>query len=194
MKKILFTFIVVLLCTAGIAGAQSDNLDWGFNIDGVTYCFDGLDCTSDIIGDSGGLTGIGDLPASIDTSGIDLVDENLLSATGLGTVSITVVGEGPHVVIFYIDQDLGVDAYDENGAAVNSPLSGQTWEIDEPGIGDSGNGTSGITYIGDLLQFGFVIDGILDNQVFYDAIDDQSLGHNGDTAMALGWNFDLAAG
>jgi hypothetical protein len=194
MKKILLTLIVVLLCTSGIAVAQSDNLDWGFNVDGVTYCFDGLDCTFDIIGFSGGLTGISDLPSSIDASGIDLTDLTNLTATGLGTASITVEGAGSHVVIFYIDQDLGVSAYDENGAPVNSPLFGQMWEIDEPGDGDSGNGTAGITYFGDLLQFGFVIDGILDNQVFYDALDDQFLGQNGDAAMAIGWEFDLING
>ncbi len=30
--------------------------------------------------------------------------------------------------------------------------------------------------------------------VFSDAVDGQSLGHDGDAAMAIGWNFDLNAG
>jgi len=38
---------------------------------------------------------------------------------------------------------------------------------------------------------------VLDNQVFFDAVEPpggQSLGHDGDAAMAMGWDFELAAG
>ncbi|UCD35146.1 MAG: hypothetical protein JSU90_12785 [Nitrospiraceae bacterium] len=196
MKTFIAIAAAVLLFVSGVAGAQtvSLNMDWGFNIDGETYCFDGLDCTYDIIGYTGGLTGIGDLPSFIDVTGIDLIDITNLNPTGLGTVKIMVEGAGTHSVIAYFDIDLGADAYDENGMALNDPVVGQTWEIDEPGDGNSGNGTGGIPYFGDLLQFNLVIDGMLDNLVYHDAVDGQDLPGNGDAAMAIGEEFDLADG
>lgn len=201
MKTVITIAAAVLLLVPGIAGAQtvSKNMDWGFNIDGDTYCFDGLDCTYDIIGASGGLTGIGDLPLFIDVTGIDLIDDDItkLNATGLGTATVNVLGAGPHSVSAYFDNDLGDDAYDENGAAVGSQAAGQSWEIDEPGDGLSGNGTLGLLYVGDLLEFNFVNagnPGVLDNQVFYDDFDGQFLGHDGDAAMAIGEEFELADG
>ncbi|UCD36496.1 MAG: hypothetical protein JSU90_06635, partial [Nitrospiraceae bacterium] len=188
---------LIILLTAVNVSAQSYNLDWGFNIDGTSYCYDGLDCTFDFVGYSGGLTSRDQLPPVIDTSGIELIDFQNSFASGLGTATVTIDGAGLHFVIFYVDQDLGplyTDSTDENGGPFGILPVGEMWEVDEPGDGASGDGTLGLTYFGDLIQFNFVIDGILDNTIFFDALDNQFLGHNGDTAMALGWNFELSAG
>ncbi|UCD36497.1 MAG: hypothetical protein JSU90_06640 [Nitrospiraceae bacterium] len=198
MKKILVITGLVLV-TAFMAldtHAQTINFDWGFNVDGTSWCFEGIDCDNDIVGFNMNMAGISSLPSFIDVSAIDLIDEDFLTTpthTGLGNARVTVEGAGSHFVVGYFDIDIGSNGFDETGSAMGTPAAGQTWEVDEPGDGNSGDGTAGKAYVGDLLQFNLV-ENTLDNMVFYDALDDQFLAGRGDTALAMAWNFTLNAG
>jgi len=103
--------------------------------------------------------------------------------TGLGSITITVNTEGAHTVIGYFDHELDEATntfFNESGSANGAPEAGQTWEIDEPGdvFGDIfANYDASDATTGSLLD-GMVFDGIID-------IDD--------VAMAIGWDFVLAA-
>ena len=44
------------------------------------------------------------------------------------------------------------------------------------------------------IYFDNFLDSTLDNRIFYDAFDDQSLSDPDDVSMAMGWDFSLAVG
>lgn len=100
-------------------------------------------------------------------------------ATGFGTLTVTFNpgSAGTYKILSFFDYD--IDAaddtfYNEYGAASGSPAAGQSWEIDEPGYS-----------FGDIYA-NFIaadLDGL--NGVTAAAIDD--------VAMAMGWEFALAA-
>ncbi|MBU1709487.1 MAG: hypothetical protein KKE17_05730, partial [Proteobacteria bacterium] len=190
MKKILPVIIAIGFLLLGsssgyAADAVKDLFDWGFNIDGTTYCKEGP-CDFDNINN------LGELPASINAAGFDF-------STGLGTIIITITGEGSHQVIAYFDHDIfepgsDPDVDDPNnvtGDAVGTVPSGLIWEIDEPGFGSTNLGDRGYPYFGDI--FSNFKAGTLDNQVFYDYLDNQYLDVPDDASMAKGWNFALSA-
>ncbi len=166
--------------------AEIGLFDWGFNIDNTTYCRGGP-CDFDVLS-TGNLAGPGDLPGILNTSGFDF-------NTGLGTIEATFTGTGNHQFFAFFDHEIdelinGIS--NETGSILGNPAAGQTGEIDEPGFGAVGIGTGGTQYFGDI--FDNFLTGQLDNQFFFDAIDNQSLvSSSDDVSMAMGWNFDLLA-
>ncbi len=144
--------------------------DWIYHIDGaVSYYGDPL-------------------PGSVDTTAFDEV-------SGLGRIDISLTGAGNHRVALWLDHEIEESTNtfaNEQGAAIGTAVSGLSWEIDEPGFGSFSDGTAGSPYYGDVVSN--VEAGLLDDQVFYDAVDDQSLLAPNDVSMALAWDFTLAAG
>jgi len=110
-------------------------------------------------------------PAGVNCSAFDAV-------TGLGTISFTISGPGTHSSLLFVDHEIDElvnTFFNEYGAAPVSPLAGQSWEIDEPGY-----------------AFGNIY-----NNFHAGALDNSNgvpLSAPDDVSMALGWNFNLAAG
>lgn len=164
---------VLLLGLVGGASASGISLvDWGYQIDGLTS-----------VGSYGDPT-----PGGVDDTSFDYL-------SGLGSIDISITGAGTHSVDLWLDHEIDEPDntfFNETGEAVGTLAAGQSWEIDEPGFGSSQNGTAGTPYIGDIFDnFSF---STLDDQAFYDAIDNQYLAPPDDVSMALGWDFMLAAG
>lgn len=101
-------------------------------------------------------------------------------ASGLGSVSVAVSGAGAHFVGLYVDYEIDEEIntfFNEYGSTSGTAGAGQTWEIDEPGF----NPPFGDIYTNFFAQ-------ALDNTNSV-----PSTAPN-DVAMALGWDFVLAAG
>jgi hypothetical protein len=131
--------------------------DWAVNIDGVLSEHFGGDVW----------------PAVADVSGFD-------TATGLGTIAVTVSGPGAHFVGLFLDHEIDetVNGFtNETGASFGSPAAGQSWEIDEPGWVN-----------GDI--YGNLTSGSLDNTIGTSVYGDTTFPD--DVSMAIGWNFVLA--
>ena len=126
--------------------------------------------------------GISDYYAPIGSpsiSGLDLSGFN--TATGLGSIAYQVSGTGSHYVGAFFDNeiDLAGNGYlNEIGSSHGSALSGQTWEIDEPGYGGVGG------YTGDIYDD--IINSALDNSV--------GTATANDVSMAMAWSLTLASG
>ena len=102
--------------------------------------------------------------------------------TGLGTLQYTVTGAGTHDFISLVDDeaDFARGPFNDSGAVVGSPASGQTWEIGNPestGAGSIRNNAANSAPGSDLLGNA--------NDV---------PGGDVDIALALGFDFTLAAG
>ncbi len=180
MRRIVILIIALTCVVFSVSGvqAQIELSSWGFNVDGTTYCLNEALCNNN-------LTDPGGLPSFINPS-------NFFD-TGLGSVNVNVSGAGNHTVIGFFDYDLGTDFDDEIGAASGTPMTGQAWEIDEPGFGSSQLGSEGDPYVGDIFEN--FLDDLLDNDVFVDNIGGQFLvNQQDDASMAIGWDFDLNAG
>jgi len=98
--------------------------------------------------------------------------------TGLGTLRCSALGGGGQYVIVLLDHDIDVPIntyFNEYGEAVGTPMTGQSWEIDEPGY-----------VFGDIYDH--VQAGTLDNS------NGVPVGLPDDVSMALGWAFDLPPG
>lgn len=96
---------------------------------------------------------------------------------GLGTVTVSLSGAGPHYVGLFVDHEIDETSntfFNEFGATSGSAAAGQSWEIDEPGY-----------IFGDI--FSNLIASSLDNSngVPGSAPDDVS--------MALAWDFNLGS-
>jgi hypothetical protein len=108
------------------------------------------------------------VPPEVDLSAFD-------TGTGLGTITVTIAGLGPHNVHLFVDHEIDeyINTYfNENGLASGTPAAGQSWEIDEPGW-----------VYGDIyVNFE---NGTLDNS---NALPDPL---RDDVSMAMGWDFDL---
>ena len=165
ITKRLSLVATALMLTTGPASAAMVTLDdWGFNIEGTTYCafgpcdfntFDTLDTSI--------------LPPQVDTSGFML-------DSGLGTISVGFSTAGSHDFVGFLDHSIGDNSFfNEIGMASGAPEVGQTWEIDEPGF-----------VFGDIFTHFLIGPGALDNSVGAAFPDDVS--------MALGWSFVLEAG
>jgi hypothetical protein len=149
MRKIAIVLFAALVLGFGVSTASAVTIglyDSGFNKDGI---YPG--------------------PAGINLGGFN-------TATGLGTITATVIGAGSHYLIAFFDHEIDEALntfYNEYGAVNGVAAAGQSWEIDEPGY-----------VYGDIYE-NFKA-GALDNSngVPSSAPDDVS--------MALGWNFILA--
>ena len=184
-KFLLSGFGVFLLAFGSVGQAAPIQLyDFALNIDDDIY---------DIVFSYEPLNAV---PAGVDASGFAYIGQDPLdgpAATGLGSIIITITGVGMHNILAYFDHELDedVNGFDnESGGTGGAAAAGQSWEIDEPGFGNEDD------YYGDI-RYNFE-DNALDNRVFYDAIDDWTLGGASDrdfddVAMAMGWNFTLAA-
>lgn len=150
MKKlgfVFFSFLLICLVSSTASAAIIDLAEYSINIDG----------TEDYMGTA---------PAGFD------------DMTGLGTWAVTLSGAGDHSVLGYFDHEIDEDIntfYNEFGAAVGTPGTGQSWEIDEPGWS-----------FGDIYT-NFQA-GTLDNS------NGVPSGSPDDVSMAMGWDFNLAAG
>ena len=158
MEKKIMKKSLVLLAAMAATNAMPLNaatlFDWGVNIDGGTVCLDGFSCDSTT------------LPASVDASGFNFT-------TGLGTVSYTITGNGAHYTSLYVDHEVSPDFLDEFGNSTGAIASGQSWEIDDPFLGDI---------------FTNFLASNLDNS---NAVPANPIN---DVAMALAWDFTLGAG
>lgn len=153
MKKPLVLFAAMAAANAMPLNAAT-LFDWGVNIDGSIACLDApFSCAS------------ATLPASVDASGFDF-------ATGLGTISYTITGDGAHYTSLYLDHEVDPEFLDEFGSSTGVVAVDQTWEIDDPFLGD---------IFGNFLTSGL------------DSSNTVSAGDN-DVSMALAWDFILDAG
>lgn len=172
MKGTWMVLVAVVLASLGLAGGHADAAlvdlyDWAFYIDGVIYA--APDTYSPPLA--------GQLPGNINTSLFSFSSEPG-SGGGLGQITISITGTGPHSVIAFLDHEIvetGNTYYNEYGAYTGALADGQSWEIDEPGWS-----------YGDIYEN--VTAGALDksNGVPSSTPDDVS--------MALGWNFSLLSG
>lgn len=111
-------------------------------------------------------------PAGVNLAAFD-------TTTGLGSISVSLAGAGSHYVALFVDHEIDETIntfFNEFGAtSAAAPGSGQSWEIDEPGY-----------VFGDIFTnfSASALDG--GNGVPGSAVDDVS--------MAMGWDFNLAAG
>ncbi|RLJ15765.1 hypothetical protein DJ030_18010 [bacterium endosymbiont of Escarpia laminata] len=163
----------VLGLAAFSSHAEVDLKDFGFNIEGTFSA--------------------AAVPASVDVSGFDML-------TGLGIVTATITGTGDHFFGGWFDHEIDQASnspFNETGWATGTLGADQYWEIDEPGWGSPTNGSAGVPYIGDIywnIENSAPGLSYLDNQVFYDWNDDQTLTPPDDVSMAMGWDFTLAVG
>ncbi len=203
MKKLLAITIMVWLMICSVSASQAGEpeiYDWGFNIDGTSYCIDACDFDSADNSDPLSL-----LPSFIDISEFDLaMDFGASVGTGIGTITITLctdtldplclepVTPGEHTVVVFLNHDIfdldptpdHVYFVNETGAIFGTPELGQKWEIDDPDFGNIINHFF-ITERSDQTIAGSQ----LDNDVFDGFTDTES-----DVSMAMSWDFSLAAG
>ena len=129
--------------------------EYGFNIDGTV--------TSDAA-----------------PTGVDIGAFN--TATGLGSINITITGAGLHTFDAFFDHEIDQTTntfFNESGAASGVLGAGQSWEIDEPSFVD-----------GDIFDNFLVsaLDNGIGTSIFGDTI------FPDDVSMAMGWDFNLLAG
>lgn len=122
--------------------------DWGFNLDGTVY--DSLNFTP------------GTLPASIASAGFDFT-------TGLGSINISISGSGSHYVGSFFDHDISL-VFNDAGGTSGAPVAGQSWELDDPLLGDISSNFNA---------------SLLDNT-------NSVSGSPSDVSMAMAWDFTLA--
>jgi hypothetical protein len=95
--------------------------DWGFNVDGTTYCNLGP-CDNDGVAP-------GTIPG-IDVSGFDFL-------TGLGSIEFSISAAGSHSLVGYFDHEIDEPIntfFNETGFTSGTAAAGQSWEVDEPGF------------------------------------------------------------
>jgi len=152
-SKILASFTLAMFVVSGTAQSAVIGLfDWALNIDGVI------------------ITSADPLPSSVNATGFDFT-------TGLGNLSVTHGGVGTHTVDLFVDHEIdsAITLWtNEVGSVTSAPVSGQTWEIDEPGYG---------------VVFGDIYDNFVASSL------DNSIGQPGveDVSMAIGWDFSLTS-
>ncbi|MEM9057484.1 MAG: PEP-CTERM sorting domain-containing protein [Pseudomonadota bacterium] len=168
MKKNLRAINIALAAATSMgmaSAAQAASIDlaeFGLNIDGTTYCPMGCDVD---VSELGGVPGVND-------GGFDY-------DSGLGTISVSITGTGPHSLVSFFDHDIDQTIngfFNEIGASSGTAAAGQSWEIDEPG------------FIGGDI-FGNFANDTLDNGIF-----DSVVSQPEDVSLALGWAFNLADG
>jgi len=99
-----------LVTAIQVQAGEVSLFDFAFNIDGVV--------TSQAS------------PAGVSIAGFD-------TGTGLGTITVSLGGVGPHYVGLFVDHEIDETTntfFNEHGATSGGALAGQSWEIDEPGF------------------------------------------------------------
>jgi len=151
MKKLLVLFAAMAVTNAmPVNAAVIELFEGGVNIDGSVQIFPAV-------------------PPEVNTSLFDFT-------TGIGTISYTITGAGSHYASLYVDHqidDLINGFFNEYGATTGTPAAGQTWEIDDPFLGDIFT-----NFVGSDL----------------DGLNGVPQGSEDDVAMALAWDFTLGAG
>lgn len=107
-------------------------------------------------------------PAVVSLGGFD-------TATGLGTVTVSLSGPGSHYVGMFSDHEIDEAIntfFNEYGATLGTPAAGQSWEIDEPG------------YV-----FGDIYNNFLASAL--DGTNGVPVGSPDDVSMAMAWSFIL---
>jgi MYXO-CTERM domain-containing protein len=105
-----------------------------------------------------------------DTTPVGVV--SALDASGLGSVTVTVTGAGPHSVLGFFDYEIDEALntfFNELGGSAGAAATGQSYELDEPG-----------------WVFGDIFDNFLAN-----TLDNTVLAGPEDISMAMGWSFLL---
>ncbi len=150
-KTLFLCFIFFIFSTSGASAVQFELFDWAFSIDGTAH--------ESWLGDSMPVSGT-------------LTD-------GLGTLTWQTDEVGSHSFFAFFDHQIDADFntyFNEHGDVSGVPVTGQSWEIDEPGY--------------DLYNPGDIYDnalaGSLDNT--------NSVSNINDVSMAMGWDFSLAEG
>lgn len=141
---------LALLTASSASAATIDLFEYAFNINGTVTN--------------------GAAPGGVNVGGFD-------TATGLGTVTVTLNTVGSHYVAFFVDHEIDQATntyFNEYGSVVGAPGGGLTWEIDEPG------------YV-----FGDIYDNFLNSAL--DGLNGVPVGFEDDVSMALAWSFDLLA-
>lgn len=195
MKKFQIGCLVLFFLCGGLGTAWgADDVDlWEavFNIDGTVHRY---------LGDAGTWktyvdNGLGSWQPSSQPSALTGLFE---WSTGLGSLSWTTSGAGPHTFVAFFDHDIYENDntfFNETGSAVGTPASGQTWqqtwEIDEPGyVADGGKPSGTDNYSGNIYDHLLKGPGLLDGEVFLNS-DTGKSAMTDDVSMALGWNFSL---
>jgi len=152
VKKLGIIILAAMLVgfLAAPAAATFDLFEYVFNVDGVV--------SDSAFGDP--------LPPGVNMGGFDDI-------TGLGSITVNVVGGGMHYVGLFVDHEIDEAIntfFNEYGAANGALAAGQSWEIDEPGFA-----------FGDIWDN--IYAGSLDNS---NAV---PMGLEDDVSMALAWGF-----
>lgn len=156
MKSFFFVLTVnfIVFACSSVSALTLSLADWAFNINGATY--------EAWYGDP--------LPANFNEDSFDW-------ETGLGELAITFgPGKpGDYFVTGFFDHEMVESSntfFNEYALEINTPASGQTWEVDEP------------VFDGDIY------DNVLAGQL--DTINSVSSNSADDVSMAIGWNFSLS--
>jgi len=122
--------------------------------------------------------------SGLNTAGFD-------QTTGLGSLTLTYnPGPGTYFVTAYFDLELGVPFFNEYGTVTGSPVSGQSWQIDDPWFGTIfGNAQ------GNSLDNTNHIAGAVDNYLGScgSVYDPGCANSNDDVSWAMGFAFTLGA-
>jgi hypothetical protein len=153
--------------------------DYLFNVNGSSYCPD-FTCSGSL------------LPGGLDTSAFDL-------STGLGTLVWTFNpgAAGAYFFDAFFDHELHGPLFNEFGTVSGAAGTGVSWQIDEPGFGDSNRlGTIFDNAMANALDNTDHVPGTTSN--FLNDCGGNSGGApdsscNNDVSMAMGFNFALAA-
>lgn len=172
MKKTKFLLLTFVLTLFGAAVAWAtptvDLQEWGFNINGTIY-------DNQVYGHTSA-----DLPVNFNTSGFDFV-------TGIGTITATFTTPGTYAVVGFFDHEMNQSVngwMDETSAQVGLRPTGLSFQSETPN---------------DVRNKWFYNGAPLQNAVEFGPAQD-GMGLPGgaqtpnDIAMAIGWNFILAAG
>ncbi len=172
--------LMILLFGASTVSAVPMLFDWAININGDLFTAPNTYSGPDL----------GQLPDYVDYSGFDW-------NAGLGTIAMTYdpAVADDYFLISFFDHEIEepVNSYfNEFGTATGAPVSGQSWEIDEPGYVFGDIRTS---YLEDppgsgiwvVKTVGNVENGALDN---YNNVPEN---FEDDVSMALGWDFALTS-
>jgi len=158
MKKFRLSCAVCALYTLSFSVADAATIDlfeWALNIDGAV--------SNPTQGDP--------IPSGVNVAGFN-------DSTGLGAISITIIGAGSHAFDAFFDHEIDEAIntfFNENGAVTGASAAGQSWEIDEPGF-----------------IFGDIYTNFMNSNL--DNINAVPAGLEEDVSMAVGWDFVLAAG
>ncbi len=149
VKILFFGLIYFIFSTSGASAVQFELFDWAFSIDGTVH--------ESLMGDSMPVSGT-------------LND-------GLGTLTWKTNEVGSHSFFAFFDHQIDAESntfFNEYGDVSGVPVTGQSWEIDEP-----------------KYTFGNIYDNVLAGSL--DNTNSIS-GFNDDVSMAMGWNFSLTEG